>query len=134
MLSITPQALIKTANTAIKRFLFVGIVQLVKDVKMMSYQYTYFIGDLILLALWLILFLYRKDTRKEMLVISLVFGFIGPFVELVHVLDWWKPLTITGTIIGVEDVLFGFGIGGVASVVYEHLFNKRIKIKRVKKA
>ncbi|MEK6897704.1 MAG: lycopene cyclase domain-containing protein [Nanoarchaeota archaeon] len=99
---------------------------------MVSYQYTYLIGDLILLALWLVLFFYRKDTRKEMLVISLIFGIIGPFVELVHVLDWWKPLTITGTLIGIEDFLFGFGIGGVASVVYEHLFNKRVKVKRAK--
>ncbi len=100
--------------------------------KMVSYQYTYLIGDLILLVLWLVLFLYRKDTRKEMLILSLIFGVIGPFVELVHVLDWWKPLTITSTIPGIEDFLFGFGIGGVASVVYEHLFNKKVKIKSVK--
>ena len=100
---------------------------------MVSYQYTYLIGDIILLTLWLILFLYRKDTRKEMLIISLIFGFVGPFVEAVYILDWWKPLTITNTSIGIEDFLFGFGIGGVASVIYGHLFNKRVKIKKVKK-
>ncbi len=100
---------------------------------MVSYQYTYLIGDLILLVLWLVLFLYRKDTRKEMLVLSLIFGILGPFLEKVHILDWWKPLTITGTSIGIEDFLFGFGIGGVSSVIYEHLFNKRIRIKKIKK-
>ena len=100
---------------------------------MVSYQYTYLIGDLILLAFWLILFFYRKDTRKEMLALSIIFGVLGPFLERVHLFDWWIPLTITGTPIGIEDFLFGFGIGGVASVIYEHLFNKRIKIKRTKK-
>lgn len=100
---------------------------------MVSYQYTYLILDLILLALWLVLFFYRKDTRKEMLVISLIFGVIAPFFELVHVLDWWKPLTITGTIPGIEDFLFGFGIGGVASVVYEEIYRKRIRINKKNK-
>jgi hypothetical protein len=100
---------------------------------MVGYQYTYLIGDIILLTLWLILFLWRKDIRKEMLIISLIFSLTGPFVEAVHILDWWKPLTITNTSIGIEDFLFGFGIGGVASVIYAYLFNKRVKIKKVKK-
>lgn len=99
---------------------------------MVSFQYTYLIGVMIVLTLWLILFLYRKDTRKEMLIISLFFGIAGSLVEIIHVLDWWRPLTITNTTVGIEDFLFGFGIGGIASVIYEHLFNKRVKIKKVK--
>lgn len=99
---------------------------------MVSYQYTYLIGVMIVLTLWLILFLYRKDTRKEMLIISLFFGVAGSLVEMIHVLDWWRPLTITNTTVGIEDFLFGFGIGGIASVIYEHVFNKRVKIKKVK--
>ncbi len=99
---------------------------------MVSFQYTYLIGVMIVLTLWLILFLYRKDTRKEMLIISLFFGVAGSLVETIHVLDWWRPLTITNTTVGIEDFLFGFGIGGIASVIYEHLFNKRVKIKKVK--
>lgn len=99
---------------------------------MVSFQYTYLIGVMIVLTLWLILFLYRKDTRKEMLIISLFFGVAGSLVEMIHVLDWWRPLTITNTTVGIEDFLFGFGIGGIASVIYEHVFNKRVKIKKVK--
>lgn len=99
---------------------------------MVSYQYTYLIGVMIVLTLWLILFLYRKDTRKEMLIISLFFGVASSLVEMIHVLDWWRPLTITNTTVGIEDFLFGFGIGGIASVIYEHVFNKRVKIKKVK--
>ena len=59
---------------------------------------------------------------------SVIFGVIGPFVEVVYTLDWWAPLTITGTVVGIEDVLFGFVCGGIATVVYEEIFKKRIKI------
>ena len=100
---------------------------------MVSYQYTYLIGGLIVLTLWIILFLHRKDTRKEMLILSLIFGFMGFIFESIHVLDWWRPLTITNTTLGIEDFLFGFGIGGIAAVIYEHFFNKKVKIKKVKK-
>ncbi len=68
-----------------------------------------------------------------MLIISLLFGIIGLLVEPIHIKDWWQPLTITGTPIGIEDFLFGFGMGGVISIIYEHLFNKRIKMKKFTK-
>ena len=64
---------------------------------------------------------------------SVIFGVIGPFVEVVYTLDWWAPLTITGTVVGIEDVLFGFVCGGIATVVYEEIFKKRIKIRKVSK-
>lgn len=97
---------------------------------MVSYEHTYIIGVLIALTIWLVFFLHRKDTRKEILTISLIFGIIGVLVESVYIKDWWRPLTITGTPIGIENFLFGFAVGGVASIVYEHLFNKRVKIKK----
>ena len=99
---------------------------------MVNYQYTYIIGDLIVLGLWLFLFLYRKDTRKEMITLSLIFGMAAIVSSYAYMQDWWKPLTIIETPIGIEDFLFGFAIGGISSVIYEHLSNKRIKIKRAK--
>ena len=100
---------------------------------MVNYQYTYLIGNFLGLIVWVFLFLKRKDTRKEMLVISILFGIAGLLTQPIYLLDWWRPLTITGTAVGIEDFLFGFVIGGVAAVVYEYLFRKRIKIKKVKK-
>ncbi len=100
---------------------------------MVDYTYTYLIGNFILFIPWLILFLRRKDTKKEMLIISLIFGFAGIVSEYIFIKDWWKPLTITGTPIGIEDFLFGFLIGGIASVIYEHLFNKKIRLKKPEK-
>ncbi|HJX49846.1 MAG TPA: lycopene cyclase domain-containing protein [Candidatus Nanoarchaeia archaeon] len=99
----------------------------------MNYQYSYLMGTLILLIFWLILFLWRKDTRKEMLIISIIFGFIGLIVEGVYILDWWRPLTITNTAIGIEDFLFGFTVAGMAAVGYEIIFKKKLKIKKANK-
>ena len=99
----------------------------------MSYQYTYIIGNLILILLWLALFWWRKDVRKEMLVVSPFFGIIGLLTEYYYIKDWWKPLTITGTAIGIEDFIFGFGIGGVAAVIYEEIFKKKIRVRKISK-
>ena len=100
---------------------------------MVGYQYTYLIGDLILLFVWLILFWWRKDVRKEMLYLSPFFGIIGLLTEYYYIKDWWKPLTITGTAIGIEDFLFGFGIGGICAVIYEEIFKEKIIIRKVGK-
>lgn len=100
---------------------------------MVEYQYTYFIGVLLGLILWLILYYKRKDTRKEMLTLSVIFAITAPFAAYVHLKDWWNPTTILGTPIGIEDILFAFVIGGIASIIYEHLFNKKVKIKKTTK-
>mgnify|MGYP001561660701 CR=1 FL=1 len=68
-----------------------------------------------------------------MLVISILFGFAGILSEIVYVQDWWRPLTITGTLIGVEDFLIGFFIGGVTAVIYEEVYKKRVSIRRKSK-
>ena len=98
----------------------------------MEYQYSYLIGDIILLAIWIILFLWRKDVRKEMLFLSLFFGVIGIAFAFIHTFDWWHPLRITNTQIGIEDFILGFVTVGVASVIYEEIFKKRIRIRKFK--
>jgi len=99
----------------------------------MSYQYSYLIGCLILLVVWSILFLNRKNTRKEMLTMSLLFGFLGVIVTLIYLRDWWNPLTITNTRVGIEDFIFGFSVAGIAAVIYSIIFNKKVRIKKTKK-
>lgn len=100
----------------------------------MGYQYTYLLMGLIFLAIWLALFIWRKNTRKEMLIISIIFGIIGPFVEFIYTTDWWNPQFLFGfSSAGIEDVLFGFVCGGIAAVVYEDIFKKKLKIRKVSK-
>lgn len=94
------------------------------------YTYSYLIANLGLLALWLLLFLFRKDVRREMLVVSIVFGFAGILSEYIYTSDWWQPPTITGSRIGLEDFMFGFWVGGVSAVIYEEVFKKKLRARK----
>ena len=92
----------------------------------MDYKYTYFLIGIGFLLLWLILFFLRKDIRKEMFVMSVIYGILGLISNTLFMQDWWSPLTIDGTRIGFFDSVFaGFAIGGVTGVTYETIFNKR---------
>ena len=97
---------------------------------MIDYRYSYLALGLLFLAVWLFCFIYRKDVRKQMLFFSLLFGIGGFVVEPVYILDWWKPLTITATAVGFEDFIFGFVIGGIATVLYEELFRKKVLLRK----
>ena len=97
---------------------------------MVSIKYAYLILGLLFLLIWIALYLFRKDVRREMIIMSIAFGIGGVLAEKIYLRDWWHPITITNTSIGIEDFLFGFTIGGIASVIYEVLFRRRIKEKR----
>lgn len=93
---------------------------------MTSFEYAYLVATVPLLLVWTAFFLLRKDVRKEMLVMSFGIGVLS--VVTAHywwTVDWWHPPTITGTRVGVEDFLAGFGSGGIMAVAYEVLFRKR---------
>jgi hypothetical protein len=68
-----------------------------------------------------------------MLVLSLILGMIGPFAELWFIQDYWRPETLFGYAIGIEDILYPFLLGGISSVIYEEIFRKRYKKKRIQK-
>lgn len=97
------------------------------------FHYTYLIGSLLFLIPWIILYKHRPDLRTEMMVMSIIIAFLSAITAyLWWTVDWWQPLTITGTRIGVEDFILGFANGGVAAVLYEEIFKKRL-YKRPKK-
>lgn len=41
--------------------------------------------------------------------------------------DWWHPPTITGTRIGIEDLLYAIGNGGVLAVLYTIVFRQGLE-------
>lgn len=99
----------------------------------MDYTYTYLILDFLFLIFWIFLFLWRKDIRKEMLFMSFLWGISAFILGDAYTSDWWHPPTITGTRLGIEDFLFGFIIGGIAAVIYEEIFKKKIKQRKIAK-
>lgn len=98
-----------------------------------SFQYTYLLMGFLFSFIWLLLFLIRKDIRKEMLIMSLIFGLAGPLTDVLYFKDWWHPLTFTNSWISFEAFIVGFMIGGISSVIYEEIFKDRLKQIRVNK-
>lgn len=91
---------------------------------MLTYSnFAYLVLGVVLFGFWFLLFLLRKDLRKEMLLMSLL---CTPFAitELFFVQDYWYPDTLFGWVLGIENFIFCFCIGGIATVVYE-LFMRR---------
>lgn len=101
---------------------------------MLNYSYAYLFGNLFLcFPVWLLLFVARKDLRKQMLLVSFLGGLAGPLSELYYLQDYWRPLLFTGWKIGIEDFLFGFFIAGIAAVFYEEVFGKRFAKRKTRK-
>lgn len=87
-------------------------------------SHAYFIFTLPFTVLWAALFIFKKKTRREQLVMSVVGMFLGPITEILHFQDYWMPQSIASIRIGsfqlmVEDLIFGFVFGGLAAVMYE---------------
>lgn len=99
---------------------------------LIPYQYTYLVGALLADISWIFIYFYRKDLRRELVIMSAFLTFYGVLAQyLWWTRDWWHPLTITGTRIGVEDFLLAFGNGGIASVLYSVVFRKKnLKTKK----
>ncbi len=92
---------------------------------------TYLAGALLTMLVWYILFMHRRDVRKEMLFMSVLAAVSFAAKEMFFWSKvWMKPPTITGTLVGPEDLLLGFGMGGIAAVAYEVLFEQRHRRRR----
>ncbi len=98
----------------------------------MPIKFAYLFGTLLTLIPWITFYSLRKDLRKQMLVMSTLFAFLGPLAEgFWYTKDWVSPITLTKTAVGIEDVILGFGIGGCASVIYKIVSKKIINTKLV---
>lgn len=90
-------------------------------------QYGYFIFSLIFLLAWLLIFIKAKQWRQPMLILSLITMVFGPFSEYWYFKDYWQPATILKLPLGgIEDLMFGFAIGGIAAFAYEAFFIKHL--------
>jgi hypothetical protein len=97
-----------------------------------TYQYSYLIGNLLLLVPWLVLFAWRKDLRHKILIMSFIIGLFGPLSQLFYLRDYWHPQLFNGWRIGIEDFLFGFFIGGISCTIYEELFGLKYTSRHIK--
>lgn len=88
------------------------------------YQSAYLIGALIFGLVWLIFFWRRPDLRREMIVLSLLAGVMGPLSEHFYLQDYWQPRYWFPASIKFEDFLAGFFLGGISAVGYEVIWRR----------
>ncbi len=87
--------------------------------------------SLILLGIWVIVWLLRASTRKEMLWASILTAPFG-LTEPIFVPEYWNPPSLfnlaANTGFDIESLIFSFAIGGIGAVLYEVF----IKVKHIK--
>jgi hypothetical protein len=92
-------------------------------------QYVWFIWSLIILALWAVIYLLRKESRKEMLKMSLITMPFG-FTEPLFVPEYWFPPSLFDLAIktgfDIESLIFSFAIGGIGTVLYNLIFKRSL--------
>lgn len=98
---------------------------MVGDEGLAPLHYAYLITCLFILMFWFPLFVLRRDLRKEMLIMSLLCLPIA-VLELFYIRDYWQPDTLFGWVLGIENFMFCFSVGGIAAVIYEFLTRRRL--------
>jgi hypothetical protein len=98
----------------------------------MPSEATYAIVATAYLLPWLVVFWRRPDLRRELGMAS-VFSVLGslPFEYFFWSRDWWHPTTISGTRVGIEDVLYGIGQGGLFATLFCFAVGRRLTRARV---
>lgn len=86
----------------------------------------YLIATIIGAIPWLLLFYFRKDLRKEILVMSILSTPLA-FFDLLYVPSYWKPVTFLNIPVGIEGLIFSFEVGGTASALYETFAHKALR-------
>ena len=95
-------------------------------------QYTWLVWSLMLLIVWFVVyfFLRSKESKKEMLIVSLWTSLLG-LTEPLFVPEYWNPPSLFDlaqrTGFDIESLIFAFGIGGLAVVIYELIFKTEHK-------
>lgn len=94
---------------------------------MIQPHYLYFLVDIVLSIVWLILFYFRKDLRKEMLEVSLFVGILTCAFAPFFIGSYWSPSTLFGTTFTIEDFLFGFFSAGICASIYEEICGRHFR-------
>jgi hypothetical protein len=96
-----------------------------------NFRFAYLALTLPFVLFWALLFIVGKKTRKEQLLMSLIIMFSGPISEIFYFKDYWFPESVFqfsffGWPVLIEDLIFGFTIGGIGSIIYEVIFRKHL--------
>lgn len=91
-------------------------------------QLAWLLWSLLLIIIWGVIYalLKSKESKKEMFVVSLWTSLLG-FTEPLFVPEYWNPPSLFDlahrTGFDIESLIFSFGIGGIAVVLYNLIFH-----------
>jgi len=92
----------------------------------LDYKYSYLIGVLVFVFVWVLIFVKNKYSRQEMLYLAFFGMLFGPIANyLWYTRDWWNPPNILGLRVGLEDFFLGIAHIGIVAVIYEWFFGKK---------
>src|SRR3989338_9187881 len=93
-------------------------------------QYIWLIWSLLLIAIWLVMYvsLGSKSKKREMFQMSVWTSLLG-LTEPLFVPEYWTPPSLFNLTLrigfDIESIIFSFGVGGIAAILYEFIFRSR---------
>ena len=94
----------------------------------------WFVFALTFLLIWIIIFIFVKRSRKEMLWASILTAPLG-LTEPLFVPEYWNPPSLFNlaakTGFDIESIIFCFAVAGIGAVLYETIF--KVEHKKVSK-
>ncbi len=93
-------------------------------------HYYYHLLNISLFLVWIILYFKRRDLDHQMFFMGLISAPLG-LTEAFYARDYWHPIHMFGFVVGFEDLIFMFLFGGIAGVLYEELFMKKVVRSRI---
>ncbi len=89
-------------------------------------EYAYLGSNIISMSVWALLYIWRQDLRRQMLIMSILAMPLA-FFDLLFVPTYWQPVTIMQIPIGIEGFIFSFSVGGIAAVAYAEVTGRRMR-------
>lgn len=83
-----------------------------------------------MLAIWFVVYIFldSQERKREMLTVSLWTSLLG-LTEPLFVPEYWSPSSMFNlalrTGFDIESLIFSFGIGGIAVILYERIFRSQ---------
>ncbi len=95
-------------------------------------QFAWILWSGLLLVIWGVIYAFlNKESRKRMFTVSVWTSLLG-LTEPLFVPEYWNPPSLFDlahrTGFDIESLIFSFGIGGIAVVLYERIFLTGFKI------
>ncbi|PIX62287.1 hypothetical protein CO057_00635 [Candidatus Uhrbacteria bacterium CG_4_9_14_0_2_um_filter_41_50] len=93
----------------------------------------YFIVTLILILVWALIFATKQELRKEMIILGVLSLFLLPLAFTIQTSDE-REIQHLFSSLSIMDLIFSFGISGIAGVIFHVFFGKHYHLMPIIKS